>query len=96
MFKPIRFVVQGSKNPVRVAYEVLIQLFDGEVDKASFDRVAEIVGDIDSQDGFLVQTMEDLQRLCAIGNFCVELRQNKLFAELSMVLATPEKDPSNG
>jgi hypothetical protein len=82
MFEPIRFVVQGPKNPVRVVYKVLIQLFDGEVDKASFDRVAEIVGDTESQDGFLVQTMEDIERLCDIGNFGIALCNNRLFAFL--------------
>lgn len=65
-----QFYVQGDKNPVRVAKIALLQL-GVPVDEESFDKVAEQVGDIQSDEGFFIRNVRDIDALCAIGDFRV-------------------------
>lgn len=59
--------VGGSKNPVLVAKQFL-ELVGYQVDEKSFTDVANQVGEVEAE-GFFVQDIYDLKRLCEIGIF---------------------------
>lgn len=68
----------GNKNPVRAAYLFLtsspeIKL---KVDEESFLKLAEEIGEVEFEGGFLVQTLDDVQKLCDIGGFSIALSVN--------------------
>jgi len=65
----IFFKVDGIRNPVKAAYFFLKET-GCDIDEESFEDVAFWVGDIETNDeGFLVNDLEDIQRLCRIGKF---------------------------
>ncbi len=79
--------VRGHRNAVRCAlafFEALNKArpyFD--IDVESFERVALVVGDAKPEDlelGFFLQSLEDVQRLCDIGNFAVVMHEAKVTA----------------
>ena len=62
--------IQGIKNPASVVFKVLRDA-GCSLDTASFEKIKGQVGDHAFNTGFIVQTIEDLNRLCEIGNFAV-------------------------
>ena len=64
----------GLINPVSVAQQYISRV-GAPMDEASFDRVASAVGDIEAE-GFLVETLADVQKLCELGNFVVVVDQD--------------------
>lgn len=61
--------IQGFLNPVRAAQEWL-ELQGNSIDLVSFDRVAGLTEELQpGQEGFLIEGLEDLNKLCEIGGF---------------------------
>lgn len=63
----------GFTNPVKCA-QVCLGCLGLPVDEASFDRVAEIIGDSPPEvlaQGFIIYGMNELQHLCKIGGFAL-------------------------
>lgn len=76
--------VHGFNNPVRAALAFLRG--HGEwvkIDEASFERVAEVVGDVPIDGGFLVDSVEKLGRLCELGGFAILNRAGDFTAMLT-------------
>jgi hypothetical protein len=44
---------------------------DIEIDVGSFESVSELIGEFPDENGFFVNTTEDVNRLCTIGNFVI-------------------------
>ena len=68
-----RFKVNGLRNPVRAAL-MYVQAMGLPIDVESFKRTADVIGDSLPDvlaDGFLVQNLSDLERLCDLGKFVV-------------------------
>lgn len=65
--------VTGFRNPAKAA-AAYIRAMDVPWDESSFDRLAGLRGDAspeDLQDGFIVKNIDDLQRVCQIGEFSI-------------------------
>lgn len=64
----------GYRNAALCAKAAIVHGMGVPVDEASFNRVAELIGDCSADvlaDGFVVCGMNELQHLCKIGNFVV-------------------------
>ena len=74
-------LVDGFKNPVLAAYSSLLNL-GCKVDEPSFIRTGEQVGTVNrNEQGFIVQGIVDLTRLCEIGNFKIVVTDGVYYAE---------------
>lgn len=64
--------IEGFRNPCR-AVAAWLKGAGLPYDAESFDRVAEIVGDVDSSklDGLIVSNLDHVQYLCRIGGFVI-------------------------
>lgn len=63
----------GFINPA-VAAKAFVKAMGVPMDETSFDRVAEQCGNSAPDElakGFLINTYEDVQRLCDLGQFCI-------------------------
>ena len=61
-------LIEGIKNPVRAA----LLYFKGcgiEVDEKSFDHVTKIVGDIEVEEGFIIEDIDGIKKLCKKSEF---------------------------
>lgn len=79
--------VRGHRNAVRCAlafFEALNKVRPYfEIDFESFERLALKVGDAKPEDlepGFFLQSLEDVRRLCDIGNFAIVMHEGKVTA----------------
>jgi len=67
--------VTGFRNPAECALAAIKALKVPGIDEESFLRVAAEVGDMPPEvlaDGFSVTSMEDVYRLCEIGEFVID------------------------
>jgi hypothetical protein len=76
-----QFIVQGCKNPVLVALQALQKMTDMEIDEDSFKRVALLVGEVEAE-GFPVEDVSDVRKLCNLGHFYIKQTDGKLVASL--------------
>lgn len=63
----------GFRNPV-LAAAAYVRGMDVPWDEASFERVASLRGNASPEqlkDGFAIKNIDDLQRVCVIGEFCI-------------------------
>jgi hypothetical protein len=82
---PWKFKVNGMRNPVNAAL-LFVQTVGLPIDLDSFIRTSARVGDSDPEtlaDGFLVQHLSDLERLCNEGGFTVYVSDGVLCACLA-------------
>lgn len=85
-------MASGPNNPALVAFLFLCGPHnDLPVDKESFGRVAESVGDVEAP-GVLVETVGDLHRLCTLGNFVIAFVNSRLTAFTQKEWATRHTD----
>lgn len=64
----------GFVNPVSCALHAVELMYDGSIDRESFQRLAVNRGSASPEvlrEGFIVRGHEDLAELCEIGNFVI-------------------------
>ncbi|MBU2060503.1 MAG: hypothetical protein KKH44_01475 [Bacteroidetes bacterium] len=76
----IYFNIDGIRNPVFAA-RLYFKALEVTIDEESFDDVAFLVGDIECKDGFLVDSINAIQKLCEMGNFQVWYEKGKVVAK---------------
>lgn len=72
------FAVTSYLNPAQCA-KVFLRALGQRIDEASFNDVAnqlEATGFVCAGEGFFVESIDDLQRLCELGNFTVVARHD--------------------
>lgn len=62
--------LRGEMNPARCAL-VFLRNGDIPIDEKSFEEVIKETPPYNGTDGFMVETANDLQRLCEIGHFSI-------------------------
>jgi hypothetical protein len=80
--------VKGYRNPALAASEALRGL-GLPTDHASFDRVAEVCGNVEAR-GFVVGDVEAMQKLCELGNFTIRLVNGVLTCESAEPMLPPK------
>ena len=76
-------MIEGHKNAVRAARRYL-EALGGTIDEASFDRMETLRGNAPPEalaNGFVVDNMDALARLCEVGQFAVVVKAGVLFCE---------------
>lgn len=66
----MEFHVKGITNPVQAA-EFYIRSSGESVDQPSFHAVAALVGDVNTEGGFVIDGMDKLRQLEQIGGFSI-------------------------
>ena len=74
--------IQGDSNPVLCAMKSLKYL-NLKINEQSFLNVAYIVGDIECNTGFIIESVDDVKKLCDIGNFQIVIEDGIYTAKLN-------------